>query len=165
MRLSNALSASIIKLIDRLYIKPLRGLLSPTLFRYGVCGVANYFVLDTALYYILYHYIVPSPVVHIGSIAISAHIASLIILFPITLLNGFWLNRHVAFKAESQPVKRQLVIYIATILGSLLLSYIVMKLLIERAGVWATPAKILTSVATSAYSYLMARFVTFTNKG
>ncbi len=165
MRLSSALSALIIRLLDRLYIKPLRGLLSPTLFRYGVCGVANYFVLDTALYYALYHYIVPTPIVHIGSIAISSHIASLVILFPITLLNGFWLNRHVAFRAEKQPIKRQLVIYIATILGSLLLSYIIMKLLVDRAGLWATPAKILTSVATSVYSYLMARFITFANRG
>ncbi|MFR9649079.1 MAG: GtrA family protein [Rikenellaceae bacterium] len=161
MRLSRVISAAIISLLDRLYIKPLRGLISATIFRYAVCGVANYFILDTLLYYLIYHYIIPSPLIVVCGVAVSSHIASMVLLFPITLLNGFWLNRHVAFRAESLPVGRQLLIYIGTIFGSLALSYVAMKLLVEMLGVWATPSKLITSVITSLYSYLMARFVTF----
>lgn len=161
MRLSRVISAAILSLLDRLYIKPLRGLISATTFRYVACGVVNYFILDALLYYIIYHYVIPTPLISIGGVVVSSHIASLVVLFPITLFNGFWLNRNVAFRVEALPVGRQLFTYIGTIFGSLLLSYVVMKLFVDVLGLWATPSKILTSVTTSLYSYLMARFVTF----
>lgn len=164
MRLSRALSALIIKVVDGVYDtlpSRLSCLVSPTVFRYAACGVANYFVLDATLYYILYHYLIAGEIVHFAGFALSPHIASMVGVFPITLINGFWLNRHIAFRVAEKPAGRQLLIYVATIAGSLLLSYVVMKLLVDVCGVWATPSKLLTSLTTSLYSYLMARFVTF----
>ncbi len=164
MRLSRALSALIIKVVDGVYNtlpSQLSSLVSPTVFRYATCGVANYLVLDATLYYILYHYIIGGEIVPFAGFALSPHIASMVLVFPITLMNGFWLNRHIAFKASEKAAGKQLLIYIATIAGSLLISYVVMKLFVDVCGVWATPAKILTSLTTSLYSYLMARFVTF----
>jgi putative flippase GtrA len=91
----------------------------------------------------------------------SPHIASLCVVFPITFFNGFWLNRNVAFRRSKLPRGRQLWRYALSVGGSILLNYVCMKLLVERAGVWATPAKAITTVISVVYSYLAARYYSF----
>lgn len=130
-------------------------------FRYGVCGVINSIVLDTIFYYIIYHYVVGMRMVDLGFYAISAHITSLILVFPITFGLGFWLNRNVAFHAIEEPQERQVTKYALSVCGSIILSYISLKVLIELCGVWATPAKTLSSIIVALYSYLAARYFTF----
>ncbi len=148
--------------IDWLYLPPFRRVISRQLFGYLLCGGGNYIVLDALLYYLIYHHVVGERYINLcGEVVIAPHTASLIILFPITFLTGFWLNRNVAFDSTKREVTPQIMRYGVSVVGSLLVSYITLKLLVEQVGVWATPAKVISSTTTAIYSYLMARLYTF----
>ncbi len=156
-----SLSALIGNTIDLFYVGVVRRVLPPTLFRYGACGVLN-MVLDALWYFLIYHFVVCKQFVDLGFVVISPHILSLIIVFPITFFTGFWLNRNVAFRVVSVGRGAQLAKYLLTVVGSILLNYVCMKLLVEQAAVWATPSKVITTVICSVYSYLVGRYFTFT---
>ena len=82
--------------IDWFYWRPFRAVMPLQTFRYGVCGGAN-MCLDALWYFVIYNFIVAHRFIDLGVVVISPHIASMIVVFPITFLNGFWLNRNVAF--------------------------------------------------------------------
>ena len=155
-----SLSALISKAIDLLYFKPLQKFLSQQVFRYLMCGGITA-LLDAIWYYITYHYIVCERIIDLGFVAISPHIAALCVVFPITFFTGFWLNRNVAFRVTHIGTLPQLAKYALTVVGSILLNYVSMKLLVEQCYVWATPAKILTTIICAVYSFLAGRYFTF----
>lgn len=148
------------KCIDRLYIKRLEPIISRYFFRYAVCGASN-MALDTLWYFAIYHYIVAERFVDLGFVVISPHIASLIIVFPITFFTGFWLNRHVAFEATKYSSRRQLCRYALTVVGAILINYGCMKLFVEHLLFWPTPSKMITTVISACYSFLAAKYYTF----
>ncbi len=147
--------------LDRFYYPPFSKIFSKKQFRYFACGAGNYIVLDSLLYFIIYHYIVELRYINIGIGVISPHVASLVIVFPITFFTGFLLNRYVVFDSTSRTMKFQLTRYAMTVMGSILLNYAIIKILVESVGMWATPAKIACSLITAVYSFLMARYFTF----
>ncbi len=130
-------------------------------FRYIACGVGNYIILDSVLYYLTYHYLIADRYINIGITYISPHVSSLIIVFPITFLTGFMLNRYVVFESTRRKIKFQITRYALTVVGSILLNYVIIKLLVEHFELWATPSKIICSLLTAIYSYFMARCFTF----
>lgn len=156
MRLSEAIT----KAIDLFYIKPVRTLVSPQVFRYLACGTITA-LLDAVWYYIIYHYIVCERFIDFGVVVMSPHIAALCVVFPITFFTGFWLNRNVAFRATDISSLPQLAKYALTVVGSILMNYACMKLFVEVCGVWATPSKILTTVVCAVYSFLAGKYFTF----
>lgn len=156
MRLSDIIT----RIVDLFYIAPIRGLVSRRLFRYGACGLLN-MALDSVWYFVIYHFVVCRRFVDIGFVVVSPHIASLAAVFPITFFTGFWLNRNVAFKATEFKSSRQLMRYGLTVVGAILLNYACMKLFVESFGLWATPAKMLTTVISAVYSFLAAKYYTF----
>ncbi len=151
------------RLVDTFYLPPVDRIISRDIFRYGACGVMN-MGLDLVLYFVIYHFIVAERFIDLGFVVVSPHIASLCIVFPITFFNGFWLNRNVAFRRSPLPQGRQLLRYALSVAGAILLNYVSMKLLVESAGLWATPAKAVTTVVSAVYSYLAARYYTFREK-
>ena len=154
------LSQALTKLIDRFYVSPVSKFCSREFFRYGVCGATN-MVLDALWYFMIYHFLIKARYINLGIVTISPHISSLVIVFPITFLTGFLLNRHVAFHATQQPSGRQLKRYALTVLGSIVINYVCMKLFVEYFNIWPTPSKLLTTIITVAYSYVAARYFTF----
>lgn len=150
----------LIRIIDWLYIKPIERIVSRDTFGYGLCGAAN-MMLDTFWYFIIYHYIVAERFIDVHFILISPHISTLCIVFPITFFTGFWLNRHVAFRVTHLKSRRQLVRYLLSVVGSLAINYVCMKLFVEVFNIWPTPSKMLTTAICVVYSYLAARFFTF----
>ena len=154
------LASFITKAIDLCYIKPLRKIFSPQVFRYLACG-ATTALLDAVWYYIIYHHIVCEKFISLSFVTISPHIAALCIVFPITFFTGFWLNRNVAFRATKTPSRPQLIKYTLTVVGSILLNYICMKFFVESWHIWATPSKMLTTVICAVYSFLAGRYFTF----
>ena len=154
------LAGIITRAIDLLYLPPFRGIVSQPIFRDGICGLLN-MALDAMWYFVIYHFIVCKQYVDFGIVVISPHILSLIILFPITFFTGFWLNRNVAFRVQRFSCRGQLVRYMLSVVGSILLNYVCMKLLVEWVGVWPTPSKMMTTVICAVYSYLMGRYFTF----
>lgn len=154
------LAQRLINIVDALYIKPLRGLISRNLFGYGLCGAVN-MMLDIVWYFLVYHYVVRQSYVDLGFVVISPHILSLFIVFPITFFTGFWLNRNVAFRVTAVGSQKQLFRYTLSVVGSILINYVCMKLFVEVFNIWPTPSKMLTTVISVCYSYLIARYVTF----
>ncbi len=146
--------------VDRLYIWPFSHLFSRELFRYAACGGGN-MVLDACFYYLIYHYLVAERFVDLGFVVVSPHIASLVLVFPITFFNGFWLNRHVAFRSSTLRTRTQLVRYLFSVLGAIVVNYLCMKLFVELCHIWATPSKLLTTLISSLYSFLVAKYFTF----
>lgn len=158
-----ALSRMLISLIDTLYIKPLERVISRQIFGYLLCGAAN-MALDTLWYFLTYHYVVMERNIDLGIVVISPHIAALIIVFPITFFTGFLLNRYVAFRATQQRTTKQLFRYALSVVGSILLNYALMKLFVELCYVWPTIAKMMTTIIVALYSFLAAKYFSFTNK-
>ena len=154
------LAQRLINIVDALYIKPLHGLISRNLFGYGLCGAVN-MALDIVWYFLIYHYVVCESYVDLGFVVISPHILSLFIVFPITFFTGFWLNRNVAFRATHIGSQKQLFRYALSVVGSILINYVCMKLFVETFNIWPTPSKMITTLISVCYSYLMARYVTF----
>jgi putative flippase GtrA len=142
------------------YIAPLRKVLSQQVFRYLACGATNA-ALDAVWYYLIYHYLVCERYIDLSFVVVSPHIASLVVVFPITFLIGFWLNRNVAFRTTEVRTVPQMLRYALTVVGSILLNYLCMKFFVESLGVWATPSKMLTTVVCAVYSYLVGRYYTF----
>lgn len=153
----------LIRVVDALYIPIFRRVVSRNIFAYGVCGGAN-MALDTLWYFLLYHYVVCERFINLGVVVMSPHIAALCLVFPITFFTGFWLNRNVAFRVTHLHSRRQLLRYALTVVGSILLNYVCMKLFVESFNLWPTPSKILTTIISVVYSYLVARYYTFTTK-
>ncbi len=162
MTLSSRIARAITQIIDLLYLKGFERFIPRHTFRYGVCGVANSIILDSIFYFLIYNYIVAKRVLDLGFYAISPETSALIIVFPITFLLGFWLNRNVSFGATKEREGRQISKYALSVCGSIILSYVSLKFLITMCGVWATPAKTISSIIVALYSYLAARYFTFT---
>lgn len=148
------------RVIDLFYVRPFSSIFSRTMFRYAACGGAN-MVLDVVWYFVIYHYVVAERFFDLGFVTMSPHVASLVVVFPITFFTGFWLNRNVAFCATEFSSQGQLFRYALSVVGSILLNYVCIKLFVEVLGVWPTPAKALTTLVCVAYSYLAGRYFTF----
>ena len=155
-----SLAKPLISLIDALYVRPVSRFVSREIFGYGICGATN-MALDALWYFIIYHFIVAERFINLDIIVVSPHIASLIVVFPITFFTGFWLNKNVAFRVTSPAKHNRLLRYALSVMGSLLLNYISMKILVEHFMFWPTPSKMLTTVITVCYSFLAAKFYTF----
>ena len=154
------LAQAIGRLIDFFYVRPFSSVLSKQMFRYAACGGGN-MLLDLVWYFVVYHYVVAERYIDLGIIVMSPHVASLVVVFPITFLTGFWLNRNVAFRVTEVGSGMQLVRYALSVVGSILLNYVCIKLFVEVLGRWPTPAKALTTAVCVVYSYLAGRYFTF----
>ena len=154
------LSALITKVIDVFYMKPLRGFIPQQVFRYLACGAANA-ALDAVWYFVIYHYIVCERFIDLGCVVVSPHIASLIIVFPITFFTGFWLNRNVAFRTIDVRTLPQILRYGLSVLGSIALNYLCMKFFVEVCHIWPTISKMTTTMIVALYSFLAARYFSF----
>lgn len=152
--------ASIITAIIDFFYKPFRNICSEQFFRYGACGAGN-MVLDWVLYFITYHFLLKQNNLNLHFITLSSHIAALCIVFPITLLTGFWLNKYVTFKQSSLNGWNQLFRYILIVFCNLLINYLGLKLLVDVCGVYPTPSKMLITLITVAVSYFGQKYFSF----
>lgn len=155
-----SLQRTLIYIVDRLYIKPIERFVSRDIFGYALCGGSN-MVLDAVWYFLIYHFIISERFIDLGFVVVSPHIASLIIVFPITFFTGFWLNRNVAFRVTHIESSRQLLRYALTVVGSIAINYVCMKLFVESLLFWPTPSKLLTTIISAVYSFLASKFYTF----
>ena len=150
----------ITRIVDFFYITPINRLMPLQTFRYLVCGGAN-MALDLLLYFVFYHFVFDKQIIHLPCVAISPYIAAFIFVFPITFLTGFWLNKNIAFRYSPLRGHVQLLRYLLSVGGSILLNYLLMKLFVEVFGFYPTPSKALTTLVCIVYSYLMQKYFTF----
>ena len=156
-----ALAELIIRAIDWFYIRPVAAVLPRQVFRYVVCGGVTYILFDPVCYFLFYNFIVAHRYVDLGFVVVSPHIAAMILVFPFTFFVGFWLNRYVAFGRSPVGAGTQLLRYLLSVAGSVLLTYAGLKFFVEVCGVWPTPAKMVTTLLTTVYSFLAAKYFTF----
>ena len=173
------LAAFITKIADFFYEKTVlivpkaEKMIGRQFFRYGFCGGGN-MVLDWVLYFIFYNFIIGHEIVYINlpflstlnsqlstTIAVSSHIATLCIVFPITLFTGFWLNKYVTFTGSSLRGWNQLGRYILIVAVNLAINYFGLKLFVDVCGIYPTPSKILVTLITVAVSYFGQKYFSF----
>ena len=159
-RCSRALARHLTRWVDYFYIAPVRAVMPLQTFRYAACGGAN-LVLSWVLYAVVYNFVLGKQLVDLGFVAISAPIAAFLIVFPITYLSGFWLQKYIAFKASPLRTRTQLVRYLLSVCGSVVLNYLGLKFFIEVVHLWPTFSQVITSLITIVYSYLMQKYFTF----
>lgn len=166
------MSKFITKIIDFFY-HPFEKWISRQLFRYAACGGGN-MVLDWLLYFLIYNFVIGHDLVYFQlpitnyQLCLTPHIASLCIVFPITLLTGFWLQKYVTFKPQSEDKEdvkgkgtRQLGRYIIIVGVNLAINYFGLKLCVEILGWYPTPSKMVITVVTVIISYLGQKYFTF----
>ncbi|MFZ4454749.1 MAG: GtrA family protein [Bacteroidales bacterium] len=158
-QLLKAIQKLIISLLDLLY-KPFARLIPQQTFRYAACGGGNS-ALDILLYYITFHYVLHESIVELGFIAISAHIAAFLVVFPITFSTGFLLGKYITFSQSQLRGRIQLFRYCVTVGGAILLNYLFLKLFVEYFHFFPTVSKIFTTFFVVAYSYVVQKYYTF----
>ena len=164
----NKLAQIITKIIDFFYI-PFRKFMPEQLFRYAACGGGN-LVLDWILYFLIYNFVIGHDLVYLQSpisnfqFCLTPHIATLCIVFPITLLTGFWLQKYVTFTTSQLNSWRQLSRYIFIVGVNLAINYFGLKLCVEIWGWYPTPSKMVITLITVAISYFGQKYYTFRTK-
>lgn len=158
-----SLSNILIKIIDKIYI-PFKNYISLQIFKYGICGGTN-MVFDWFLYFITYNFIIGHNLVYINildfNLCITPHIASFLIVFPITLFTGFWLNKYITFTQSSLKGTKQFLRYTSIVLLNFLINYFLMKLFVEIFNFYPTPSKIIITLITVIISFLGQKYYSF----
>ena len=161
----NRLAQIVTQLIDFFY-RPFEKWMSRQLFHYAACGGGN-LVLDWFLYFLTYNFVVGHEIVYFQlpitnyQFAMTPHIAALCIVFPITLLTGFWLQKNVTFTHSDVRKGLQLWRYIVIVMLNLAVNYYGLKLCVETLGWYPTPSKVVITLFTVAISYLGQKYYTF----
>ena len=157
----------ITKIVDFFY-PPFEKFLSKEIFRYAACGGGN-MVLDWVLYFLIYNFVIGHELIYIplcivhcpSSICLTPHIATLCIVFPITLLTGFWLNKYITFTHSTLRGRNQLLRYISIVALNLAINYFGLKLCVEILYWYPTPSKILITIVTVIVSFFGQKYYTF----
>lgn len=149
----------IISFLDWLYL-PFSRLMPRQIFRYAATGGANT-VLDIILYAIVYTYVLDGRMLNLGFVTLSDHIASFFIVFPVTFLVGFSLAKYITFTNSQLQGKTQLIRYLATVIGSIILNYTLLKLFVDILSINAIIANIINKVVVIAYSYFAQTYFSF----
>ena len=161
----NRIAQTITKIIDFFY-RPFSNWMSEQLFRYAACGGGN-LVLDWVLYFFIYNFVIGHDLVYFHlspftfQLCLTPHIATLCIVFPITLLTGFWLQKYVTFSQSELNSWRQLGRYILIVALNLAINYFGLKLCVETLGWYPTPSKMAITRITVAISYIGQKYFTF----
>ncbi len=149
----------IINVIDWFY-KPFRRFIPIVTFRYGFTGGMNT-AFDIILYFIFYNFVFQKQIFDLGFFAITPHIAAFLVVFPITFSTGFLLAKYITFTQSPLRGRKQLIRYGLTVIGSIILNYVLLKLFVEVFHIWATVSKIITTIIVIVYSYFMQKNFSF----
>ena len=157
----------ITKIVDFFY-RPFSKYIPQQLFRSAACGGGN-MVLDWVLYFLIYNFVIGHELVYISlpfasnlsPICLTPHILTFLIVFPITLLTGFWLNRNITFTQSSLRGYKQLWRYILIVALNLLVNYLGLKLCVDILGFYPTPSKMLITLVTVAISFFGQKYFSF----
>ena len=161
------LAQIITKIVDFFY-RPFSKYIPQQLFRYAACGGGN-MVLDWVLYFFIYNFVIGHELVYISlpfasnlsPICLTPHILTFLIVFPITLLTGFWLNRNITFTQSSLRGYKQLWRYILIVALNLLVNYLGLKICVDILSFYPTPSKMLITLVTVAISFFGQKYFSF----
>ena len=98
---------------------------------------------------------------HLGFVTLSSHIAAMFIVFHITFLTGFLLQKYVTFTSSELKGRVQIVRYLSVVVANLLLNYLGLKLLVDYIHLFPTPSKMIVTIFTTMFSYFSQKTYTF----
>lgn len=154
----------IINSIIEFFYKPFSKIIPLQIFKYAACGSGN-MLLDWVLYFIIYNFVIGHELVYIDllnyDICITPHIAALCIVFPITTLTGFLLNKYITFTNSILANYRQFIRYILIVFVNLSINYFGLKLFVELLEWYPTPSKIVITLLTILISFCGQKYFTF----
>lgn len=152
-------AAFIVRVLDLFY--PLfRRWMPYQTFRYAACGGGNT-ALGVFVFFIGYNFIFKKEIVHTPIIALSPHIAAMVLSFLVTFPLGFYLARYVVFPGSFMRKRHQLFRYFLSTIGSLLLNYFNLKIMVDILGFYPTISQILNVGIVVTFSYLMQKYFAF----
>ncbi len=149
-----------ITVIVDFFYPPFRKYVTLQFFRYGVTGAAN-MAFDWVLYFITFHFILDKQMLHLGFVTLSSHIAAMVLVFPVTFISGFLLQKYVTFTSSVLRGRVQIVRYFSVVIANLLLNYLGLKLLVDFLHVFPTPSKMIITIFTTMFSYFSQKKFTF----
>ena len=132
------------------------------IYRYGVCGGGN-IVFDWVLYFLVYNVVFKDSLFDLGLVVLSPHIATLVVIFPITTFSGFLLQKYVTFTESGLRGRVQLVRYTIIVVANLFINYIGLKCFVDGLHFYPTPSKMIITVFTVICSYIGQKKFTFKN--
>lgn len=152
----------IIKFIDWFYnlIPIVKNLIPHDIFTYGFTGGFN-MLLDIFLFWIFYNFIFCQKNIDLYFCVLQAHNLTVITVFPITFCTGFLLQKYITFSRSNIKGKIQLFRYAISVIGSIILTLLLVDFFIDKIGLWGTVAKIITTILVTIYSFCMQKFYTF----
>lgn len=159
MKIFYALIALIEKVILWFY-PPFKKLIPLQTFKYAATGGANT-VFDIFLYFIFYNFVLKKGFVDLGFIVVSPHIAAFIMAFIITFPTGFILAKYISFPGSFLRKRIQFLRYGLSVMGSVVLSYVFLKLFVEVFGWYPTLSKMLATLIVILFSYTAQKYFTF----
>lgn len=161
-KVHHQLRSLILNAVD--YFYPLfRRFMPKQTFRYAACGGGNT-AFNIFLYFIAYNFVLQRAVLHLGPVAISAHIAAFLMAFSVTFPIGFYLSMYVVFSGSYLPRRIQFVRYFLIALVCILLNYGLLKAFVDGMGWYPTPSMILTAAIVVLFSYLAQRYFSFRSR-
>lgn len=150
----------ILKVVDFFY-PPFSRFMPKHTFRYLACGGSNT-ILDIALYYFSYHYILHAKEISfLGIVNISPHIMAFIISFCITFPIGFTLSKYIVFPESQLRGRIQFFRYAVLVVLMLGMNYLFLKLFVEVLFFYPTLAKIVTTIFVAVFSYISQKNFSF----
>ena len=152
--------ADIITAIIDFFYRPFARIIPKQIFYYGACGGGN-MLLDWLLYFLIYNYVIAGRFISLYYVVISPHIFTLCIVFPITTLTGFWLNKNITFTQSKLQTRSQFLRYISVVAVNLAINYFGIKILVEMIGIYAPISKIIVTLITILLSFLAQKYFTF----
>ncbi|QBQ40404.1 GtrA family protein [Sphingobacterium psychroaquaticum] len=120
-------------------------------------------LLSWALYFVSFHFITQKQNINVlGLVTISPHIFSLLFSFAITFFTGFFFNYFMVFHANgNHDLGKRLWRYFVSNMGSLVMNYLLLKVLVEILHFYPTPSQIICTAIITIYSFLMQKYFTF----
>ena len=116
--------------------------------RYGVVGASGY-VVNLAVF---------TQSVH--RLSIDYRVAA-VLAFLVAVANNFWWNRHWTFAAHDGHAGFQAARFMAVSVGAFLVSYALLLLLVEGAGLSKDPAQAVAIIAATPFSFLGQKLWSF----
>jgi putative flippase GtrA len=149
----------ILPIIDFFY-PPFRRMMNQQTFRYAASGGGN-MLLGFLIYFISYKFIFLEKEFHFGFYAFKGHIAALLVSFLITFPIGFFMSKYVVFSDSAMKGRIQLFRYFMICLFNLGLNYILLKIFVEKFGIYPVIAQIITTSIVVVFSYIAQRNFSF----
>lgn len=153
------MKSHIIRFIDSFFFL-FKRFMPLSIYRYAACGGLN-LTFDTFLYFYTYNFILQKQNVDLDFVVLSAHIASLFLVFPITFVTGFLLSKHIVFQDSKKAVGSQIFKYLIVGLGAISISYMAMKILVDLFNFYPTPSRLISILITIVYNYILQNKFTF----